>query len=154
MVKIILNGDLGRGLASLTVGRASAFEALVVGVPDGLENVQIHFGTGGDTAVNAACCDEKPGGEWYCYANGAYFPRPGKNHYHVTARNGRGDSVYLGGGTLFVEQSVLNMDAADAGTIPDDTWLRGLDGKYYKLTVEFDADGVPVPVVDDEGVTR
>lgn len=154
MVKIILGNDTRRALAELEVGRVSAFEALIVGVPGHYDNVELHFGANGDVSTNAVVCNPKPGGEWYCYANGAFFQYVGKNHYHVTARTPQGDSAYLGSGTLWVRQSVINTDPAQTPVIPEECYVRGLDGKYYRLTVDFDESGVPFPVLDNEGITK
>lgn len=143
-----------RALQAITAYRASALEARVVGVPGRFDNVQVHFGAPGTEACNACACDEKPGGEWYCYANGAFFQHVGKSHFHVTARTERGDSVYLGGGTLFIEQSILNVPDGHVPVIPEDTWVRGANGLYYRVTADVDADGVPFMVVDKNGVSK
>jgi len=154
MVTILLGEDTQHALKDVSVGRASAFEAMVVGVQDNYENVEVHFGANGDVNTNAVVCNPKSGGRWYCYANGAFFPAVGKNHFHVTAKTPQGDSAYLGSGTLWVSQSVINTDPAQTPVIPEECYVRGLDGKYYRLTVDFDESGVPFPVLDNEGITK
>lgn len=154
MTTIKLPRNTTDALPEIRVGRVSAFEALVVGVPSHLENVQISFGTAGDLASNACPCDARPGGEYGIYANGAFFPNVGKAHYHVTARTARGDSVYLGRGRLTIIQSVLNVPEGSVPVIPDDMWVRGANGLYYKVTAKLDEDGVPYMIVDPNGVTK
>jgi hypothetical protein len=154
MVTILLGEDTQHALKDVSVGRASAFEAMVVGVQDNYENVEVHFGANGDVNTNAVVCNPKSGGRWYCYANGAFFPAVGKNHFHVTAKTPQGDSAYLGSGTLWVTQSVLNQNAGDTPALPDDCYVRGLNGLYYKLTVDFDENGIPFPVLDNQGISR
>lgn len=143
----------GLPLPTATVGRASAFRARITGVPEDYTNVQVAFGTPLDAYANTAACDMKPGGDWTVYASGAYFMNEGTAHYHITAKTAKGDSVYLGGGTLVITPSVLNVENYELPVIPPDCYVRGADGKYYKVTAELDEDGVPYMIVSKEGVT-
>lgn len=143
-----------RKLDALHAARASALDGVIIGVPAECENVQISIGVAGNESTNACACDLRPGGEWHFYANGAFFPFVGRTLYHVTARTLKGDSVYLGRGVLVVEESVLNVPAASVPLLPDDTWVRGANGLYYRVTAELDEDGVPFMIVDPNGVKK
>lgn len=141
-------------LPEITVGRASAFEGKIVGVPADYENVQIAWGQVGNDASFACPCNAKKGGDWGVYATGAYFLTVGKAFYHVTAKTHKGDSVYLGGGTLRVCQSVLNVEPDAVPVIPDECYVRGANGLYYKVTAALDEDGVPYMIVANEGISK
>ena len=153
MQSIQVAQDSALRLPTVTVGRASAFRARLVGIPRDLERVQIAFGTPKDNSSCAVQCDPRPGGEWTAYASGAYFLVEGRASYHVTALTPRGDSVYLGAGTLFIVPSVLNVEETALPVIPPDCYVRGADGLYYKVTAELDEDGLPYMVVDRKGVS-
>lgn len=142
-------------LPDLAVGRASALNIAVVGVDRTYENVQIAFGqiSAGGAAIPAPCT-ASPGGEWTCYASGALFLAEGATNYHITAKTARGDSIYLGGGRLVITPSVLNVEPTELPTLPDECYVRGSNGLYYRVTVELDPDGVPYMVVDPEGVSK
>ena len=154
MTTIVLNDKTTDRLPEIAVGRASVFEARLIGVPSHLENVQIAFGTPGDATCNACPCDLLSGGEYAVYANGAYFHTVGRAHYHITARTPGGDSAYLGSGPLRIIQSVLNVTEGKVPVIPDDMWVRGSNGLYYRVTADVDEDGVPFMIVDRNGVTK
>lgn len=153
MFTIPIQENSGKELPAVEVGRASAFRARIVGVESDYANVQIAFGTPQDAASNAVACNARPGGDWTCYASGAYFMYEGRAHYHVTAKTPQGDSVYLGGGTLFISPSVLNVDDASVPVIPPNCYVRGSNGLYYLVTAELDDDGIPYMIVDRNGVT-
>lgn len=141
-------------LPDVTVGRGSVCRLTITGIENDLDNVQVHFGKASDAATNVVMCQKRSGGEWYCYANGFYFLDEGVANYHITARTPEGDSRYLGGGKLRIIPSILNVDPENAPIIPEDTYVRGSNGLYYKLTAELDADGVPYIIVDPKGVTK
>lgn len=154
MRKIIINENPRDPMAEIAVGRASAFECLIVGVPANTEGVQIHFGTRDDLSVNAVDCRAIPGGEWKCYANGFFFPDVGKAHYHVTAKTAAGDSAYLGGGTLRIIHSVMTANTANA-IIPEDTYIRNpKTGLWHKVVAELDEQGNIVLATEQEGITK
>ena len=141
-------------LPEIVVGRASAFVGKIVRVPAEYENVQIAWGQAESGATFPCPCNYRKGGDWGVYANGAYFQQIGKSCYHVTAKTHKGDSIYLGSGTLRVTQSVLNVDETQVPVIPDDFYARGRNGLYYKVTAELDEDGVPYLFVAKEGITK
>lgn len=154
MKKIIVTENPRDQLNEIAVGRASAFEAVIVGVPAHLECVQVHFGTRDDLSRNAVDCTYVPGGEWKCYANGFFFPDAGKAHYHVTAKTFKGDSVYLGSGVLRIIPSVLCADTANA-IIPADTYIRNPNtGLWHKIVAELDESGQIVLATEQEGITK
>ena len=141
-------------LPAAEVGRASAFRALLVGVPGDLENVEVHFATPTNASGTPVRCDAMPGGDWRVYASGIYFPDEGKAKYRVTARTPQGDSVHLGEGALRIVPSSLNVDAAAIPIVPEDTYLRNpLTGLWHKLTCTIE-DGAITPSVSETGVTR
>ena len=141
-------------LPAAEVGRASAFRALLVGVPRDLENVEVHFATPTNASGTPVRCDAMPGGDWRVYASGIYFPDEGKAKYRVTARTPQGDSVHLGEGTLRIVPSSLNVDAAAIPIVPKDTYLRNpLTGLWHKLTCTIE-DGDMLPLISKEGITK
>lgn len=141
-------------LPSAEVGRASAFRALLVGVPADLENVEVHFATPTDASGKAAKCTALPGGDWRVYASGLYFPDEGKAKYRVSAKSPQGDSVHLGEGPLRVVPSSLNVEEAELPIVPEDTYLRNPEtGLWHKFTCAVEG-GMLLPVISKEGVTR
>lgn len=141
-------------LPAAEVGRASAFRALLVGVPGDLENVEVHFATPTNASGTPVRCDAMPGGDWRVYASGIYFPDEGKAKYRVTARTPQGDSVHLGEGALRIVPSSLNVDAAAIPIVPEDTYLRNpLTGLWHKLTCTIE-DGDMLPLISKEGITK
>ena len=141
-------------LATLSVGRASAQELELVGVPDGVMNVMVHVGRPGTDNYSAVLAHPLPDGRWGVYVSGLYFPEVGKGKYHVTGKDGHDGSVWLGWGRLFVEQSVLNVDEEDVPLVPEDTWVRNpKTGLWHKLEVTVE-DGVLVPEFSNVGVSR
>ena len=141
-------------LPTAEVGRASAFRALLVGVPPELENVEVHFATPTNASGAAVKCSPAPGGDWRLYASGLYFPDEGRAKYRVSARTPQGDSVYLGAGALEIAPSSLNVDEADLPIVPEDTYLRDpRTGLWHKFTCTIE-DGDMVPVLSKEGVTK
>ena len=155
MIAIKVSDNPAIPLRALEIGRASAFEAIIVGIPAEHENVQLHFGVPESEDVAAVACKPVPGGDWKAYATGAYFPTVGKAQYHITAKTRQGDSIYLGKGTLRVTASVLNVDDPANLIVPPNMHAFNPDnGLYYKVTAKLDADGVPFLIVDRNGVTR
>lgn len=153
MFKIPIQENTSILLPEIVIGRASAFEGVLMNVPADYDNVQIAFEQANGASVPCPC-NARPGGEWGIYANGAFFlSLITKGAYHVTARTHKGDSVYLGSGTLRVKASILNVDANAVPVLPQDVYVRGGNGLYYKVTAELDEDGVPYMVVDQNGVT-
>lgn len=141
-------------LPEIVNGRASAYYALIRGVPEEVDHVEVHFGKPENASTNAVVCRRVPGGDWKVYANGFFFPDVGKTVYHITARSDKGDSVYLGGGTLRVTQSVLNVTEGEEPIIPADTMVRNpRTGLWHKLTAEVNDDGQVVVGVEKEGIT-
>lgn len=141
-------------LPAAEVGRASAFRALLVGVPGDLENVEVHFATPTNASGTPVRCDAMPGGDWRVYASGIYFPDEGKAKYRVTARTPQGDSVHLGAGTLMVVPSVLNVEETLVPLVPEDAYIRNpATGLWHKLTCTFE-DGILTPSVSETGVTK
>lgn len=141
-------------LPSAEVGRASAFRALLVGVPADLENVEVHFATPTDASGKAVKCTAVPGGDWRVYASGLYFPDEGKAKYRVSAKTPEGDSVHLGEGALRVVASSLNVDEAELPIVPEETYLRNPQtGLWHKLTCTIE-DGDMVPLISKNGVTK
>lgn len=154
MFVIPINEGATVSLPAAEVGRASAFRALLVGVPADLENVQVHFGTPTNASGTPVMCVAAPGGDWRVYASGFYFPDEGKAKYRVSARTPEGDSVHLGEGTLYIEPSSLNTDGAAIPIVPDDTYLRNpKTGLWHKFTCEMEGDNL-LPVLNKKGITR
>lgn len=154
MLVIPIKSNPSAPLPEVTVGRASALSAKIVGVPADFSSVQVAFGNPEDGSLCPCPCDPKKGGDWGLYASGAFFLSVGKAAYHVTAKTRKGDSAWLGCGTLRVVQSVLNVEPSAVPVIPDECYVRGADGLYYKVTAELDEDGVPYMVVAKEGITK
>lgn len=141
-------------LPAAEVGRASAFRALLVGVPGDLENVEVHFATPTNASGTPVRCDAMPGGDWRVYASGIYFLDEGKAKYRVTARMPQGDSVHLGEGALQIVPSSLNVDAAAIPIVPEDTYLRNpATGLWHKFTCEMEGNNL-LPVLNKKGITR
>ncbi len=154
MEQIIVPKSIEFPLPRIATARGSSFTADIAGIPDDVENVQIHIGVAGSSNLfNAVPCDARQGGIWRVYATGAFFPSVGDARYHLTARDRRGESVYLGQGRLDVRASVLNVPEGDVPVLPKDTYVRGTNGLFYPLTVELDENGVPYPVIG-EGVQK
>ncbi len=141
-------------LRAITVGRGSALELEIVGAPDGLENLMLHVGRPGTDNYSVAAASPIPDGRWAVYASGLHFPEVGVGKYHVTGRDGRGGSVWLGCGRLLVEQSVLNVDEEDVPLVPEDAYVRNpATGLWHKLEVTVE-NGVLVPEFSNQGVSR
>ena len=141
-------------LPAAEVGRASAFRALLVGVPADLENVEIHIGKPTNASGTAVKCTPIPGGDWRVYASGIYFPDMGSAKYRVSAKTPEGDSVHLGEGALYIVPSSLNVDAAAIPIVPEDTYLRNpKTGLWHKLTCTIE-DGDMMPLISKNGVTK
>ena len=139
---------------SITVGRGSALWLEVVGVPSGVENVVFHAGRPGTENYSTVAASPLPDGRWSVYASGLHFPNVGVGKYHVTGRDERGGSVWLGCGRLNVEQSVLNVDEGDIPLVPEDAYVRNpATGLWHKLEVTVE-NGVLVPEFSDQGVSR
>ena len=139
---------------SISVGRGSAVWLEIVGVPNGVENVVFHAGRPGTDNYSAVQASPLPDGRWAVYASGLHFPDVGAGRYHVTGKDERGGSVWLGSGSLYVEPSVLNVDAEDIPLVPEDAYVRNpATGLWHKLTVTFE-DGALVPELSTEGVSR
>lgn len=155
MTTITINENSPMPLPDISVGRASVLNAELVGVDRSYTNVQVMLGQVSAGGAAVACpCNLKPGGVWTLYADGAFFLFTGNVNYHVTAKTAQGDSVYLGGGNLRVVDSVLNVEETELPVLPDEMYVRGSNGLYYRVTVELDADGVPYMIVDPEGITK
>lgn len=155
MTKLIIKENSPILLPDISVGRASALNAELHGIDRSYSNVQVMLGQVSSGGATVACpCSEKPGGVWTLYANGAFFLFTGNVNYHVTAKTAQGDSVYLGGGNLRIVDSVLNVEETDIPVLPEEMYVRGSNGLYYRVTVELDADGVPYMIVDPEGITK
>lgn len=153
LISINGTGAADLPLQSIVVGRASSLDLVVSNVPENVDNVQLHFTRPGNAEATAAGANPAPGGIWKAYVNGAYFPREGTAQFYVTGRDARGGSVFLGSGWVRVVPSVLNVSDAPVPTLPEDVYLRGTNGLYYPITVDFDSDGVPMPVIG-EGITK
>ena len=139
---------------AITVGRGSALWLEIVGVPGGVENVVFHAGRPGTENYSAVAASPLPDGRWSVYASGLHFPDVGVGKYHVTGRDWRGGSVWLGSGRLTVEQSVLNVDPDAIPLVPDDAYVRNPEtGLWHKLEVTVE-NGVLVPEFSDQGVSR
>lgn len=156
MRTIVLNPSCtDLGLPEVRVGRASAFYALVRGVPAAFDNVQIHFCRPGGTAPSVATGVRVPGNDVRVYASPLHFPDEGRTRYHITARDAEGASVWLGSGTLQIEPSVLNADGQDAPLVPEDTCIRNpKTGLYHKLLAEANEDGEITLSLEQEGITK
>ncbi len=139
---------------AITVGRGSALWLEIVGVPGGVENVVFHAGRPGTENYSTVAASPLPDGRWSVYASGLHFPNVGTGKYHVTGRDARGGSVWLGSGRLNVEQSVLNVDEGDIPLVPEDAYVRNpATGLWHKLEVTVE-NGVLVPEFSDQGVSR
>ena len=155
MKTIRINENSTFPLPDIEVGRASAFNCTLTNIDRTYTNVQISVG---QISAKDAClpcpCTESPGGEWRAYISGAFFLAVGTSCYHVTAKTAKGDCIYLGGGRLIITPSVLNVEPAEMPVMPDEVYVRGSTGLYYRVTVELDEDGVPYMIVDPNGVTK
>lgn len=139
-------------LPTVEVGVSSAFRALIVGVSDDLENVQVHFGSSGGASYSAVPATATPGGNWQVYASPIYFLTAGGSRYFVTATTPRGDSIYLGSGGLYVMASPQN---GEATIVPADTYLRNPEtGLWHRFTCTVGEDGDMLPEIDKQGVAR
>ena len=153
MEKLTLSPTFATRLPEVAAGRASSLDVEVLGVPDGLDNLELHVKVGESFAIAPA--RRVPGGAWRVYASGAFFPAAGAFPYHLTARDALGNSRWLGSGRVRVEESVLNVDGAEVPPIPADTYVRNpVTGLYHLLTVTADEDGSLTPEIADEGITR
>ena len=154
MFKIPIKEGSSHALPAATVGRASAFRALLVGVPADLENVEVHFGTPTNASGTPVKCMAAPGGDWRVYASGRYFPDEGRARYRVSARTPQGDSVYLGAGTIEIVPSSINVEESALPIVPEDAYVRNpATGLWHKFTCTFD-DGILTPKIAKEGITR
>ena len=141
-------------LQALNVGRASALEFSVGGVPAEVASLQFHVGRSGNDTYSVVVASRRRNGMWNVYASGLYFPEVGSVNYHLTGRDGRGNSVWLGSGIVNVLQSAINITDEDVPAVPEDTYLRNpATGKWHKLTVAFE-DGALLPIISNEGITR
>lgn len=154
MTKILITENSTFPLPDISVGRASAFCCSISGIDRTYTSVQIAIGQVSSGGHLPCPCTAVPGGDWKCYVSGAFFLSPGATNYHITAKTDKGDSVYLGGGRLLIVESVLNVESSDLPVMPEEVYVRGANGLYYKVTVELDADGVPYMVVAPEGIEK
>lgn len=154
MTRIPIRENSPLPLPDLTVGRASALNAELLNVDRSYTNVQVMLGQPSSEAASACPCEPRPGGTWSLYANGAFFLTTGSTAYHVTARTSRGDSVYLGTGRLRIVDSVLNVEKTELPVLPEEVYVRGSNGLYYRVTVELDDDGAPYMIVDPKGIAK
>ena len=93
-------------MQTITVGRASALNLTVIGVPANVENVLLHVSTPGAVETyTPVAADPGKDGRWSIYATGVFFPEAGLAKYHITGRDDKGNSVWLGGGRLNILQS-------------------------------------------------
>ena len=141
-------------LRALEAGRASVLEFEICGAPEGVQSVQFHAGRIGRDDFAVVSAAPLPDNRWLVYASGLNFQDVGRTTYHLSAIDARGNSVWLGKGRLEIVQSVLSIDEEDIPVIPEDTYVRNpVTGKWHKLTCTVE-DGVIVPSIDPEGVTR
>lgn len=155
MLRIKIKENSVIPLQTISVGRASVLNAVLEGIDRSYTNVQIMLGQISAGGATVACpCTEAPGGEWKVYASGAFFLFTGDTFYHVTAKTPQGDSIYLGGGVLSIVDSVLNVEESEVPVLPDEVYVRGSNGLYYRVTAELDSDGVPYMIVDPKGITK
>jgi hypothetical protein len=142
-------------LSPLSVGRGSALDCLIDGLPEDVTNVQFHAGRPNRAGVfSVVTATRLPDGRWAVYANGLHFPDAGSAKYHVTGRDGKGNNVWLGCGPLAVLPSVLNIAEEEAPIVPEDTYIRNpVTGLWHKLLVSVEG-GALVPEIENEGVTR
>lgn len=153
-IRVARPGEAGKMLCPMTVGRGSALWLELVGVPDGVSNVQFHAGRPGTENYSTVTASPISDGRWAVYASGLNFPNVGVAKYHVTGKDEKDGSVWLGRGRLNIEQSVVNVDAEDVPLVPEDAYVRNpATGLWHKLTVVVE-DGVLVPELDKTGVTR
>lgn len=141
-------------LQTIAVGRGSVLELEITGAPEGLQNVQLHVGRIGRSDFVPVTATPMPDNRWAVYANGLNFPDEGRTKYHLTGRDERDGSVWLGSGTLLIMPSVLNVDGAAAPIVPEDTYLLNPEtGLWHKLTCTIE-DGDMVPEISKEGIAR
>lgn len=141
-------------LATLTVGRASAFECEILGAPQGLQELQIHIAKAGTANYTAVVARPLSDNRWAVYASGLNFPDEGVARYHLTGKDQTDNAVWLGSGRLEIVPSVLHSDAANIPVIPEDTYVRNpATGLWHKVTMHFDGDEL-VMNYEKEGITR
>ena len=141
-------------LKMLNVGRATALEFSVGGVPAEVASLQFHVGRPGNDTFSVVVASRRRNGVWNVYASGLYFPEVGTVNYHLTGRDGKGNAVWLGGGVVNVLQSAINTSETDVPVVPDDTYVRNpATGLWHKLSIAFE-DGGFLPIISNEGITR
>ena len=141
-------------LRTLEVGRATALDLVVIGVPEGIQRLMFHVGRIGRDDFYPVEATALPDNRWAVYASGLHFQDVGKTVYHISAVDLRDNAVWLGKGRLEIVQSVLPVAPGEIALIPEDTYLRNPEtGLYHKLTCKFE-DGMILPMIEEEGVSR
>lgn len=142
-------------LDTLDVGRGSAIEFVVIGAPEGLQEVQAHIGVVGDgSRFTAVAARALPDNRWSVYANGLHFPHVGSVKYHLTGKDERDNSVWLGAGRINVRESAMHKPDGEIPIIPEDCYIRNTaTGLWHRLTATIDG-GEVVLDYDRKGVVR
>ena len=155
VVRLFTDQAVKTQLQTLTVGRASVLEFEVVGAPENLQRLQFHAGRPGSEIYTPVVATALPDNRWRVYANGLNFPDPGNAKYHLTGKDDKDRSVWLGSGALDIRQSVLYVDEDAILPIPEDTYVRDpRTGLWHKLTARIDEEGEVVIDYEKNGVTR
>lgn len=141
-------------LRTLEVGRATALDFIVLGAPEGVQRLQFHAGRIGRDDFYPVEATALPDNRWAVYASGLHFQNVGRTEYHISAIDERDNAIWLGKGRLEIVQSVLPVAPGEIALIPEDTYLRNPEtGLYHKLTCKFE-DGMILPMIEEEGVSR
>lgn len=142
-------------LQTLTVGRGSVLELEIHGAPEGLQNVQLHVGRMNSSDFSPVTATPMPDNRWSIYVSGLYFPDEGRIQYHLTGRDERDGSVWLGSGRIIILPSVLHKQDGEESIVPEDTYVRNpRTGLWHRLTVTMDTDGDMLPAITKKGITR
>lgn len=141
-------------LRTIEVGRASALNLAIEGLPDDVQGVQFHVGRMGRSDFYPIPCTLVPGNRWSVYVSGLHLQDVGTTEYHISAKDERGNDIWIGKGSLEVVQSVLSVPEGEVPLIPEDTYVRNpATGLWHKLTCQFE-DGMILPMIEEEGVTK
>ena len=141
-------------LQAVSVGRASVLDVIVLGAPEGLQELQFHVSRPGSEDHTAIPAKPLPDNRWAVYANGFHFPDVGSAKYHVTGKDEHDNQTWLGWGRLDIQQSVLHVEAGQEPIIPDDTFIRNpATGLWHRVTAALEGDEI-VLQYEKEGVSR
>lgn len=168
-MKYVSLGRRDRELPMLETGVGNVLDVCFTDLDIDFDDVEIVIKKSQTDETRVKCTPEG-GGSWSVYVKPSEFTEVGDFEYRLLAIEPNGGSEFIGVGTVRVNGSVSNSDAnmnpnPNGGfgiilTNPNSTisingssYVLGTDGKYYKLSVDFDErSGKPYLNLDENGI--